>query len=476
MLRRLFSTKKCLSVDQLESIYKLSTAVNSNSSKLEKQAIIKQYPACHSILKRIYDPHLRHHVSSKAAIKYLKKYPITDLDKAVKYTNVNDLLDALSSRTIKGHAACAAIASFYNTYCKTKPHQDIFWRIIDRNLKMGVSVITIRRLLSARTTSENTINKEKQSTINIQVALAFPMSANKNGLNIQVDSWYVSQKLDGIRCITIIQKDKNGQYDIEFYSRTGRPFTSLQKVKNDLEDRLEELGDQIKDAFVLDGEICAYSNDLGRINEDFLKAVSQIRRLNEQMENPVYQIFDCITLHDFLKTKGEQLFAERQAILKNFVGNIQRAHVKMVKQIKLESLEQLNRLKQKSIQMGWEGLILRKDVFYEGKRTRNMLKIKEWEDAEYIVKSIETGYMRMPDTGEDKLVLTSVNIEHKGNIVSVGSGFSIQKRIIYAENPNLILGKPITVRYFSEFKKENGTVSLRFPTVKAVYEEGERDV
>jgi DNA ligase-1 len=105
-----------------------------------------------------------------------------------------------------------------------------------------------------------------------------------------------------------------------------------------------------------------------------------------------------------------------------------------------------------------------------------MLKLKEWEDDEYTVKSIETGMMRMPDTGEDKLVVTNVNIEHKGNTVSVGSGFSMQHRISYAENPDLIIGKTITVRYFSESKKEDGSLSLRFPSVKAVYEQGKRDV
>lgn len=105
-----------------------------------------------------------------------------------------------------------------------------------------------------------------------------------------------------------------------------------------------------------------------------------------------------------------------------------------------------------------------------------MLKVKQWVDDEYIVKSIETGLMRMPDTGENKLVMTSVNIEHKGSTVGVGSGFSMHSRISYAENPSLIIGKPITVRYFSESKRDDGTTSLRFPTVKIVYENGKRDV
>lgn len=105
-----------------------------------------------------------------------------------------------------------------------------------------------------------------------------------------------------------------------------------------------------------------------------------------------------------------------------------------------------------------------------------MMKVKEWEDAEYIVKNIETGLIRMPDTGQDKFMVTNVIIEHKGYPVSVGSGFSIQSRIAYADDPSLIIGKPITVRYFSESKKDNGAISLRFPTVKTVYEEGKRDI
>jgi DNA ligase-1 len=43
-----------------------------------------------------------------------------------------------------------------------------------------------------------------------------------------------------------------------------------------------------------------------------------------------------------------------------------------------------------------------------------MLKIKEWEDAEYLVQRIETGTMRMPDTGQQKRVMTNVIIHHKG--------------------------------------------------------------
>lgn len=63
----------------------------------------------------------------------------------------------------------------------------------------------------------------------------------------------------------------------------------------------------------------------------------------------------------------------------------------------------------------------------------------------------------------------------KGNRVSVGSGFTLDQRRRYVDTPDGIIGNQITVRYFSESLGDSGVVSLRFPTVKAVFE-GKRDV
>jgi DNA ligase-1 len=48
------------------------------------------------------------------------------------------------------------------------------------------------------------------------------------------------------------------------------------------------------------------------------------------------------------------------------------------------------------------------------------------------------------------------------------------RRQVY-ENPNLLLGKTVTVTYFEETTNKQGTISLRFPTVKAIYD-GKRDM
>ncbi|KAI7893292.1 uncharacterized protein EV154DRAFT_537141 [Mucor mucedo] len=458
LFKRFFTTlKKYAPADQLESIHRLSLSVNGTSSTIEKHALLAQFPACHSTLKRIYDPHTRLFITSKSAKAYLTKQ--TNMEPTT-FHHLDDLLDALSSRHITGKAASQAVASFYTTYCHSEAHQNIFWRIIDRNLKMGVSVQTV----------DHTILRDptKMDVSRISVALATSYTPNKL---TDVDGWYVSQKLDGVRCIAMIRSTG----DIQFYSRTGRLFTSLQKVRAVLEHQLKK-GVADGEEFVLDGEICAYADDGDPSQEDFVKASSQVRRTNEEMENPVFQVFDRIRLQDFIEKSGDQTLLQRQEALQKFVGKDPLDHIKVVKQAKLNSLEEFEHIKAQAVEKGWEGLMLRKDVPYEGKRTRNMLKVKQWEDGEYIVKSTEMGLMRMPDTGEDKYVTTNVIIEHKGYPVSVGSGFTLQNRIDYAKDPSLIIGKPITVRYFSESKKDNGAISLRFPSVKAVYGEGKRDI
>lgn len=362
LFRRLFSTTRhCSPVEQLESLSQLSAAVNATSSNIEKQAILNKYPASHSTLKRIYDPHLRHFVSSKQVLAYLNKQHPTAETRS--FTDLNELLDALSSRAITGHAANRSVALFYTTYCQTEALRSIFWRIIDRNLKMGVSVRTIRHLLTSTGSAEK--QQENATPANMSVALATSFSSTKKNPFLISDGWHVSQKLDGIRCIAMIRTmDNDTKHDVQFYSRTGRPFTSLQKVKSDILSRLEKTAE--KSEFVLDGEICVYNE--GDKNEDFLKAMGQVRRMNEEMENPVYQVFDYIQLQSFLAAKGDITFSRRQQQLKEFVGN-DLSHLKVVEQVKLESMDHLDAMKKKVIEKGWEGLILRKDVLYEGKRT-----------------------------------------------------------------------------------------------------------
>jgi len=117
----------------------------------------------------------------------------------------------------------------------------------------------------------------------------------------------------------------------------------------------------------------------------------------------------------------------------------------------------------------WEGFMLRKDIGYEGKRSKNLVKVKKFHDAEYIVVDYDNDNHEVVRDGRSETIkmLAQVWIEHKGHRVKVGSGWSQEQRLQYMDGS--IVGKTITVQYFEETYNDKGGISLRFPTVKVVH-------
>ena len=68
-------------------------------------------------------------------------------------------------------------------------------------------------------------------------------------------------------------------------------------------------------------------------------------------------------------------------------------------------------------------------------------------------------------------MLSAVIVEHKGNRVNVGSGFTIDQRKHFYDYPANIINKTITVQYFEESQSQSGDYSLRFPVVKHIHGE-----
>jgi DNA ligase-1 len=212
-------------------------------------------------------------------------------------------------------------------------------------------------------------------------------------------------------------------------------------------------------------------------NEDFTAMIKLIRKKNFTIDNPRYKIFDVIPLEDFLNKKGNTRFYIRYEACQKIKSKS--GILDPVKQVKIKNEEHFTELTAEASEKGWEGLIIRKNVFYEGKRTKKMLKVKQFHDAEYEVTGVVNEAVRYisKETGLEKeeMMLSSVVIEHEGNRVNVGSGFSLEQRQAFFKDSSLIIGKTITVKYFEESQDKDGKKSLRFPVVKHIFEE-KRDV
>lgn len=419
----------------MKDLQELVTKLQSTSSINEKKAFLAQYPQCKRILWWVNNPYKQFFVSSKNILKN------PSLSISNSHQTIFDLLKALSEREITGHNAIAACNTFLRDNYQ---HKDLILNIIDKDLKIraGASII-------------NQVWPNYIPTFKVALANKYEDFSHKMAFK---DGWLVSRKLDGVRIITII--DKKGH--ISFYSRTGKPIHTLNNVRKALQ-RLK-----LKEK-VLDGEVCIMVGT----RENFASMISQIRRKNYTIHTPIYKVFDYLTLKEFQEGKSKRPFSERY----NSLIHLQPVnYVRKVNQFGTKSDKRLQEWLKCAIENGWEGLILRKDAPYKGKRSNDMLKVKKFHDAEYKVLDIEIGPFRIVKYGKEKTITTMTNviIKHKGNKVSVGSGFTLWERQHFKKNPEDIIGKEITVQYFEESTNKNGGISLRFPTKKAIY--NKRDI
>jgi len=414
-----------------------SNTTNSNTDKLDVLKTYTQYDSVKKALLYTYDTYKQYGVTSKNCKKNsdLMGHPNT-------YGDFFGLLDDLNNRVCTGHAAIANVNRFVQ---ENYVYADLIWNIIDRNLK------------TRSTTSM--INKVVPGLIpTFDVALANTYNEKTSKKVDWNDNWYVSRKLDGVRCLTIIDEIGN----VNFFSRAGKPFLTLDSLKPSI----QKLG---LTNMVIDGEICMTDKDG---NEDFQGIIKEIKRKDHTIENPVYFMFDLLTLTEFNEEVSTSLLSERLESLKSI--SLDNKFIKVLDQ-RIGSDDLLEDMMEISKNEGWEGLMLRKDDTYQGKRSNDILKVKKFFDDEYVVVDLENAVNRVIVEGKevDELMLKNVVVEHKGNRVQVGSGFSHEQKRYFFENPDQILGKTITVQYFETTKNDKGEESLRFPVMKGIYE-GER--
>ena len=426
-------------LDRLQEFVIQSNNSNSNTDKIDVISSIKDDAELIKILRYVYSPFKQYYVTSKNCKKR------SDLVASLNNygDNIFGLLDDLNERVITGHNALGAVNAFVLDHII---HEELIWNIIDRNLK-------------TRSTS-SMINKVIPNAIpTFDVALANTYDEKtKKKVDLKNDDWYLSRKLDGVRCLAFF--DEFG--DVTFFSRSGKPFETLGKVKEEL----EELN--IHNS-VMDGEICIVDENG---NEDFQSIIKEIKRKDHTIEKPMYKIFDFISLDDFENKTSDNILSERQYILGLVLQERDGYYYEMLEQHCITSEAMIEEKMNVAIQNGWEGLMLRKDETYRGKRSNDILKVKKFFDAEYKVIELENGTHRVIVNGKEveETMLSNVVIEHKGNRVQVGSGFSHAERRNYFKNPSKILNKTIAVSYFEETINQDGEYSLRFPVIKAVYE------
>lgn len=371
------------------------------------------------------------------------------------YDGFHRILERLASRELTGNAAIEHITGYLGYW--NEETQRFLLQVLDRDLSLGIGWDTYR---------SEVLGLDDQ----FEVALAQHLEKVK-GVDPVDGTWFASRKCDGCRDVTI---HIPAEGKTEFRSRQNKVFTTLDNLKAEAARFLAPLG---PGDWVLDGELCKVDENG---NEDFQAIMKEIRRKDHSIESCCYQVFDVLTYDEFRLGKSRKPFSQRLEILNKLNAEYEKqphgpCWVKPLKQERLTCQADFDRWAGYVEAGNWEGFMLRKDVPYQSGRTKDLLKVKKFFDAEYTVEGVEVGEMStaMPGQGIVKYQgVTRLVIDHKGNKVGVGSGMSREQRIAWMEDPSQIVGKTITVKYFEETKSQDGKFSLRFPTLKFVYENG----
>lgn len=373
------------------------------------------------------------------------------------YSVFHDMLEVLNSRETTGNNAIALVEETIARFIiEDRP---ILHAIMDRNLKIGIAMDSFNKV------SDNAIVK-------VECALAYNLDKVKN-VNPIDGTYFASRKCDGVRCIAIVDTEAQ---TVTPLSRQGKAFTTL----DHLTAPLLEMCNEYIGKFVFDGELCAVDADG---NEDFSKAVQKVTKKGIQATDIKYCIFDMIPYEVYLAEEDNRgisfPFSERyKRLTEMYYGHTYYSDIvsciTILEQERILEQSQFDAWTQKVADFGWEGFMLRKDVNYKGGRTKDLIKVKKFQDSEYVVEDVINGTAVYNEGGMKEYdIVSALVIRHKDNVVKVGSGLSKEQRLAWFKDPSLIIGKTITVQYFEETQdSKTKEYSLRFPVLKYVYDEG----
>jgi DNA ligase 1 len=176
-------------------------------------------------------------------------------------------------------------------------------------------------------------------------------------------------KLDGIRCIAIVENGK-----CTLWSRTRKPITSVPHI-------IKAIEETFKDDIILDGELYNHA-----FKTNFEHIVSLVRQEDPALdhEDVQYHIYD-------LAVDGP--FMDRNSFLASHFDRTEKygpLHLVPTLWVKSESevMEYFNQFREQ----GYEGAMLRNiESKYVNKRSYDLQKVKEFDDAEFQIIGIEEG-------------------------------------------------------------------------------------
>lgn len=228
-------------------------------------------------------------------------------------------------------------------------------------------------LFEAKAEEKKKLDRKYARTIDdideVRAAGIRPMLAHK------YEGWrgpcYAQPKLDGIRCLANI----NG-----LWTRTGKKIVSCPHIVEALEPIFNR-----DPRLVFDGEI--YNHDL---HDNFNEITSVVKKMKPTEDD--FAKAESVIQYHIYDVPRERGFGYRYEVLEEILkGPLGHPALQLVVAEEISTEEELDLHYSLQLAAGYEGQMIRFNGFYEHKRSKQLLKRKEFLDSEFPVVRIEEG-------------------------------------------------------------------------------------
>ena len=423
-------------IDYFSYIFNL---LQDTNSRIEKELIVKEIP---DVYKEDFD-YIIECLAGKHVFGY-RYYKVTPIiNQKINDATIKQVLQFLQN-PIKEHNLTASNISNY--IAMTTFWYDFFEPIVNRTLRLGIG--------------NSLIDKVDTS----------PMLAKKfeNGIPYDPKGYYVTEKLDGNRCIA---KYVDGKW--HFLSRNGKEmhvdFDMSGLDTSYIYDGEVVSIDQAKLSLTIYDKVVYNIQPNTFVRYDFGETSGLINKHSTD-KKLIYNIFDIITDAPYMFRREElHKINYSQKLSKQVLIHPVLKYFKT-----LDELEACQNILNDVTSLGGEGLMINLASATElHKRTDQILKLKKVYTMDMKVYDISYGEGKYEGM-IGALEAVAKTDDGKTIICSVGTGLSDEQREEWSIDTSRIMGKTIEVSYFSlsqtKQDREYGTniYSLRFPRLKRV--------
>ena len=279
-----------------------------------------------------------------------------------------------------------------------------------------------------------------------------PMLAHKFNPDKAVFPALLQPKLDGVRCVFT----KDGAF-----SRTGKEFKNVDHIIKTLKPIFKQYP-----YLKLDGEL--YNH---KLKDDFEKIISLVRKTKPTFEHRKeaeklvqYHVYDSVRDKLSCATYEERLddlidvIAER-TYDGHFIDN---DHVRLTKSVYIKTLDEAKQWHNKFLDEGYEGSIYRNpNGLYKGTRSWDLMKFKDFHDAEATIVGYELGKGKRTGTIGKFIMQDDEGVEFG---CPPGKGYDYKDLAGMLKNINDYIGQRATFTYFQ--RTQAG--SYRHPLYKCI--------